>query len=732
MRIQRPIALLVTLLAVLWVSDTAAAQRRGSSSSSSSRQSSGSSSGSSSRSSSGGSVSRGGSSGGSVTRSSGGSSSASRSSGSVSRPPVSSGSSSSGAPSRSTTSVTRSVPDYGRPSSSSSRTDTTRPTVVTSEPRTVTRSTGSYDSGARTVDRAPTRSLDSGTTRGSSTYTSEPVRDARVIDVTDAALPPRVTFPQSSESLRRRASAGSTGSSTGDARDLTRELRSRTTLERLSEIRRETAARAPRSITTPTISRQDILDRYRGSDGAERGRPELVRDLDSSDGQRTRDDRTGAERGQDRTSDVRTERDRFERGDRISQDPRTERRTTLGRPSLSDVRRGRDEQGDVPSTADRVAAAREQRAAKDADRIAKARDDQRASKDQERIDKVREEAREKRAERIEKARDSYSRSVREKHGGGQDSTSGQHYDGGDHHDGHHDGHHDDCHDYFYWTYWGYYGPCSWGYWGWNWCGPSWCWSYWWHNYWYWGGYWYPHRRPSWYWYGPFLPWSVSVVYQTVDDGDPTVIYVEDRDPEVIYVEQPAVEGSGEVVADAPAAPGAMPVPAASGEINRAAEYYLSLGDRSFRDGRYADAVHFYARAVEFSPDEGILYLILSDALFATGDYHYAAYALRKALELDPLLTSHVVDKRSFYSDPTEFDRQIAVLEIYLEDHFVDDDARLVLAANYLFGGRPAAAVDLLENPFSAEVKNSIAGKALLDAARAIEYGGPPAPAGEAR
>ena len=32
---------------------------------------------------------------------------------------------------------------------------------------------------------------------------------------------------------------------------------------------------------------------------------------------------------------------------------------------------------------------------------------------------------------------------------------------------------------------------------------------------------------------------------------------------------------------------------------------------------------------------GVLFLVLSDALFATGDYHYAAYALRRALELDP-------------------------------------------------------------------------------------------------
>ena len=65
-----------------------------------------------------------------------------------------------------------------------------------------------------------------------------------------------------------------------------------------------------------------------------------------------------------------------------------------------------------------------------------------------------------------------------------------------------------------------------------------------------------------------------------------------------------------------------------------------------------------------------------------------------------------------------------MLERYLEDHFLDDDARLVLAANYLFGGRPAAAVDLLESPFSAELLETHAGKIIMDSAKAIQYGSP--------
>jgi len=674
MRIQRTLSLLVALLAVLWVSEPASAQRRGSTSQG---QSTGSSR---SGSVSGGSRSTG-SAGGSVTRSGGshvgGSSGSSVSRGSVSygRPSGSSGSSgavgSSGSYGRpTTTTVTRSTSGatYDRSSaydrSSSGRTTSSPPVIVRSEPRTVDRGESiarDWNSGSGSIPStgAPSRG-------------SEPVRDGRVIDITDVALPPRVGFPQPVGGQR----------SAVDSRDLTRELRSRGTSSSLADLRRRSSG-APTQIRTPSISREDILRRYQGS----ASRTDAFRESPPS---------------------------------RAERDPRLDRREALGRPSLSEGRRGRD--GSDSSSASRIEAARAQREAQDASRIARAREEQQA-RQAERVAAARADYQAKQADRIAKARANYAGSLRDKWGDGDGQGGGGDHgdDWDDGHGGHHGHHDDDCHNHFYGAFWGYYGNYCWGYWGWNWCGPAWCWGWWWHNYWYWGGYWYPHCRPSWYWYGPFLPWHVSVIYQTVDEGDPQVIYVEDPEPEVIYVDQPPAGEQVVVAEDAPAAV-QVPVPASGGGVNRAAEYYLSLGDRAFRDGRYADAVHFYAKSVEFAPEEGILYLILSDALFCTGDYHYAAYALRKAFELDPLLATSVVDKRSFYADPAEFDRQVAVLETYLEDHFVDDDARLVLAANYLFGGRPAAAVDLLENPFSAEVKASPAGQHLLEAAKAIQYG----------
>jgi hypothetical protein len=261
---------------------------------------------------------------------------------------------------------------------------------------------------------------------------------------------------------------------------------------------------------------------------------------------------------------------------------------------------------------------------------------------------------------------------------------------------------------------------------WNWwCSPGWGW--WWSTYctpWFgygWGfSYWSRHFS-FWYDGSPSYGYSYPVAYYApYPVYYSTVIYDTYQPPpgEVVYVERPSY---AEPVSQAAEGEGTIRVAGASaptdvGPSLGAATQFLTLGDQAFREGRFSDAVHYYARAVEVEPGRGVLHLILSDALFATGDYHYAAYSLRRALELDPTLLESIVDKHGFYGQPDEFDRQVEVLERYLGDHFLDDDARLLLAANYLFGGKPAQAGDLLQSPFSVAIRESGAGKLLYDRA----------------
>lgn len=237
--------------------------------------------------------------------------------------------------------------------------------------------------------------------------------------------------------------------------------------------------------------------------------------------------------------------------------------------------------------------------------------------------------------------------------------------------------------WFWWNYWNHpcFGPGGW-YWGFG------------------GGYWggWGGGFSPWHWWTPYpwwhWGWNPPLYYAVVLQNptpQPTTVIVEQAAPAPVAA--PAAEAAPEPVfapsplASAPAAP--------SQPMGPAGERYLTLGDRAFRDGRYGDAAHYYGKAVAAQPESGVLHLVLADALFATGDYATAAAAIRRGLELDANLVWSTIDKRSFYRDPSDFDAQLAVLELYLVDHPSDREAELLLALNYLFGNAPARAVDVL-------------------------------------
>jgi hypothetical protein len=278
---------------------------------------------------------------------------------------------------------------------------------------------------------------------------------------------------------------------------------------------------------------------------------------------------------------------------------------------------------------------------------------------------------------------------------------------------------------------GYYGcgPYSLFSWGWGWGWPYSCW--WSHPLW-----WkYPYAH-HYYWYGhPYgYGWCPSVYYSSAFyhaayappvyvESEPVVIVEPSAPPPTVIIvgdgDAQVVQGDAVVVDQRPPTPSGS---AGDLPVSGAADSYLTLGDRAFREGRYADAVHFYAKATELEPQVGVFSLVLSDALLATGDYGYAAFALRRALEIEPELVESDVDKRTFYSDPQEFDRQLATLELFLQDHPADQDARLVLAANYLFSGAPAAAVDLLQSDLAQPLAEDQAAQLILARAQAVQYG----------
>ena len=273
------------------------------------------------------------------------------------------------------------------------------------------------------------------------------------------------------------------------------------------------------------------------------------------------------------------------------------------------------------------------------------------------------------------------------------------------------------HSYWWWNNCCYWWP-NWG-WGWTW-GSGWGtfgfgWAY--HPNWCYPGYQYWGCSPWWY---------TSVIY--VDDYSPPAQQV------VVHEYAPAPEAApeaapaGEVQRGEAAVGGNLPPekrdPALAQALARTAQQYVALGDLAFSERRYGDAVSHYAKAIEYAPGDGVLYMLLGDALFATGDYHYAATAIRKALELEPRLVDTIVDKHTVYSNPQDFEKQLGYLEGFLKDNFLDEDARLVLGSNYLFGNKPHQALDLLQSSFSLDVRKSPAGALIFERAQRLAQENP--------
>jgi len=519
-----------------------------------------------------------------------------------------------------------------------------------------------------------------------------------VIDFGEAVVPARRPFPTPSASPTR-----ATGSA-GRGRSLNQRVRGLSSDVDLARVR-ETAASTPRS--KGQLSHSDVLSRYRPSAAAAAPAPRSSTSGASTEGSTA--DRISAARRQAaaESAAARTQAARQQQASQNAartQAARTEAANGAAIGTAVDADRATDQATDQ-ATEQRIREAREKGAAEDAAEDAATRA---------RIEAARRDKAASNEARTQSARNQYNERVRAAResstatggglvvdGAGTAAAGGQVWGTG-YGDTYSGSYYNNC----YWNTWGSCWSLGWCNW---WCAPTYCCGLWWHSYWWSGGSWcYPW---SFYWYGPFIPSTYSVVYQEVE-------------PEIIYVEVPAADEGEALVPEAATVfmPPAKPDPAVERELNRATGYYLTQGDRAFRDGRYGDAAHFYAKALEYSPDSGILYLVLADALFATGDYRYAAFAIRKALELEPELATNVIDKRDFYAAPGDFDRQLATLERFVADHVIDDDARLVLAANYLFGGRPAAAVDLFKSPFSESLGKSRAGSLIFQAAEAAQFG----------
>jgi hypothetical protein len=152
--------------------------------------------------------------------------------------------------------------------------------------------------------------------------------------------------------------------------------------------------------------------------------------------------------------------------------------------------------------------------------------------------------------------------------------------------------------------------------------------------------------------------------------------------------------TGAVGATAPAAS----TPPASTTSADNARVFAEKGEADFKAGDYKSAVYAWKHAVVDDPQNGVLMMMLSQALFATGQFDEAAGATQHAMRLLPEDQWGVVVKnfRELYGQGADYTTQLRALEKDVKQYGDNTATRFLLGFHYGFLGYPNHAVTQLD------------------------------------
>jgi hypothetical protein len=141
--------------------------------------------------------------------------------------------------------------------------------------------------------------------------------------------------------------------------------------------------------------------------------------------------------------------------------------------------------------------------------------------------------------------------------------------------------------------------------------------------------------------------------------------------------------------------------------------YLSLAETAFRAGDYAEAARLANHAVVDTPRNGRLFLLVSQALFATGDYQGATAALYQATALlEPKDWGYVVQNFRNYYRNDDYVRQMEGLTKFIEDNPEATYARTLRGYHFGFLGYKDAARHDLAKAVELEKRDELASQLL--------------------
>lgn len=148
---------------------------------------------------------------------------------------------------------------------------------------------------------------------------------------------------------------------------------------------------------------------------------------------------------------------------------------------------------------------------------------------------------------------------------------------------------------------------------------------------------------------------------------------------------------------------ALPIPTnapqpAGRAPNAAAQPFVDRGEAAFRSGDYSGAVQALRHAVVDDPQNGLITLLLGQALFASGHFEEAAGATQAAMRQLPkeqwgVIVAHYEE---LYGKRTDYTDQLHVLEKAIQDKPAEPALRFLAGFHYAYLGFATEAVDQLE------------------------------------
>jgi tetratricopeptide (TPR) repeat protein len=111
---------------------------------------------------------------------------------------------------------------------------------------------------------------------------------------------------------------------------------------------------------------------------------------------------------------------------------------------------------------------------------------------------------------------------------------------------------------------------------------------------------------------------------------------------------------------------------------------IDYGSSFFKNANYSMAAKLFKRAIDIDHRIPVVHIAYGDSLFALGRFDEATQAILKGLEIYPKYAEGAINRRDFYSNPSEFDLQLRNLENYVTAHPSNQNARFLLGYNYFF------------------------------------------------